>query len=653
MKKFRELTFISFLSFTVFTLNAQSHINLDSVRVSANRIPGNPAESGKNVTVITEAEIRSMPINSVDELLRFTTGINLNSRSAFGVQTDIGMRGSTFSQVLILVDNMRLNDPLTAHFNNNIPIPLSEVGQIEIIRGPASVSFGPDAVGGVIHIKTKSYLARQDQKTDFKAQGMAGVGENQLFLTDIGVSSHISKLHLSAAVKTSVAQGQQLENPNLNIAPGSDSLYNNYFDLRTYTAAATYFFNDEWQLYGRVGIDRRDFNAKYFYTASNFDESTELTESLWSQLHLTRNSAKNSTEFSLGYKKTDDLFVFNPAFTPNEHTTQQFIFNANHSQSITKKTKIAYGLQLGQRDIISTDRGDHQNIYSGVYGILYYRLFPDLITTTGLRLDYDDNFGLQFLPQLSLAYIKDNYTLRSSMGRSIRAADFTERFVSYNLVNPSAGRNIGNPDLKAESSYTFDLGADYRPVKSMALSATVFYRFSENLIDYIITNSNDITNVQDLLPDAEYLYASNISSSNTHGLELQLDKDFKLSETTQLRTGIGYTYLSTQNADSAVSKYIANHPDHILNGLFKLSSKYVDISLAMNYIHRNAETIENIDARVRSDYMVTNLLLHLKPGNNKMSLFMNIHNLFDVEYQEILGPQMPGRWVMGGLKWQL
>ena len=93
----------------------------------------------------------------MDELLQYVGGVNINNRGGFGVQSDIGMRGSTFSQVLVLVDNQRINDPLTAHFNNYVPIPLSEVHHIEIVRGSASASFGADAVGGIIHIKTKTY----------------------------------------------------------------------------------------------------------------------------------------------------------------------------------------------------------------------------------------------------------------------------------------------------------------------------------------------------------------------------------------------------------------------------------------------------------------------------------------------------------------
>ena len=142
-----------------FGTNAQAQESLDTTVVSSNRLQDKYKETGKTVVVLTSKDIEQYAVNSVEDLLQDVAGVNLNSRGGFGVQSDIGLRGSTFSQVLVLIDNQRLNDGLTGHFNNNIPIALSEIDRIEIINGPSGVSYGSDAVGGVIHIKTKTYTA--------------------------------------------------------------------------------------------------------------------------------------------------------------------------------------------------------------------------------------------------------------------------------------------------------------------------------------------------------------------------------------------------------------------------------------------------------------------------------------------------------------
>ena len=89
---------------TFFTLFSFAQTHLDSVTVSATRLPVKKYESGKNITVLSQQDIQQLPVTTVDELLQYVGGVNINSRGSFGVQADIGMRGSTYSQVLVLVD---------------------------------------------------------------------------------------------------------------------------------------------------------------------------------------------------------------------------------------------------------------------------------------------------------------------------------------------------------------------------------------------------------------------------------------------------------------------------------------------------------------------------------------------------------------------
>src|SRR5690606_29778239 len=110
------------------------------------------------VSVWTAEDIRHAPVASFDELLRVVGGVEVHSRGGFGIQSDLTMRGSTFNGVLVLLDGARLNDPMTGHFLTNLPIPLSEIARIEVMRGPATALYGPDAIGGVIQIFTWSGL---------------------------------------------------------------------------------------------------------------------------------------------------------------------------------------------------------------------------------------------------------------------------------------------------------------------------------------------------------------------------------------------------------------------------------------------------------------------------------------------------------------
>ncbi|HCD51940.1 MAG TPA: hypothetical protein DEQ34_05810 [Balneolaceae bacterium] len=633
-------------------VSAQITFPMDTVKVNASRIPTSVKESGKSVSLFTREDIEAMPATSVDELLQSLPGVNINSRNAFGVQADIGMRGSTFSQVLVMVDGIRINDPLTAHFNNNIPVALAEIDRIEVIRGPAATSFGPDAVGGIIHIKTKTFSDKQNDANLISSTVDAGIGEHGLLLTDGGIFVRSGKLMLSGGLKTSISDGIEQSNPNYFQGTSSDSLFRNYFDLQTYSLSASYSINDAWNVYSRIGYDERDFSAKYFYTASTYDESTEQINSWWTQFALTRDAEDQHTELNIGYKATDDLFIFNPAFEPNAHTTGQLAFSLNHQFNASERFRISLGTQGLQKTIESTDRGNHENSSIGIYSIVSTPLTEELTGTGSLRLEYDENFGLELLPQFSLAMPLEKITLRTSFGKAIRGGDFTERYISSQINSLTPGRNIGNPDLEAERSYTIDAGFDLYPSPGFTFSNTVFYRASDNLIDYTLTNSDNIGNADNLQPDSEYFYTTNVSNSSTFGIETLISKYLMISPENLLHAELNYTYLYTTNDAGTVSKYIANHPKHDLSVILSYSSKYFGLTSTSSYIQRNKEVLSSIGGAIDADYFVSHIKLTVHPtGRKDLQLYTKIHNILNTKYQEYLGAQMPGRWIMGGIKW--
>ena len=117
------------------TNQSNKNINLETVNLYSSFIDLNAEESGKNVTVINATDLDNYSFNSIDELLKLIPSIELQSRGGFGTQSDLVLRGTTFNQSLVLLDGMRINDPLTGHFSMYIPINPFEIYQIEIIRG--------------------------------------------------------------------------------------------------------------------------------------------------------------------------------------------------------------------------------------------------------------------------------------------------------------------------------------------------------------------------------------------------------------------------------------------------------------------------------------------------------------------------------------
>lgn len=286
----------------------------------------------------------------------------------------------------------------------------------------------------------------------------------------------------------------------------------------------------------------------------------------------------------------------------------------------------------------------------GIYAISSARWSGGLNITTSLRLQFDALGNADLLPQLSTSYDLETITFRSSIGQAVRTGDFTERYISSALPNLTPLRNIGNPDLEPEKSLTFDAGFDWTPVHQIKLSPTFFYRSSSNLIDYALTNSGQITNASNLLPDEDYFYASNISSSSARGVEIFLNGNFRFTNSRSISVNTGYTYIKTTSDQETVSRYIANHPSHQVSFSADYRSSFFTIQSQSSYNVRSPEADAIVSGNVPSSYFMTHLRLAVSPFGEGVQFYGRIINLTNTEYQEILGAPMPGRWVMGGVQ---
>ena len=103
---------------------------LDEVIIKSNRIQTGFDEESANIVVINRQAIVSAPVVNVVDVLRYYAGIDIRQRGANGVQTDPGIRGSTFDQVLILVNGVKISDPQTGHHSLNLPVDINNIDDV-------------------------------------------------------------------------------------------------------------------------------------------------------------------------------------------------------------------------------------------------------------------------------------------------------------------------------------------------------------------------------------------------------------------------------------------------------------------------------------------------------------------------------------------
>ncbi|MEK0411647.1 MAG: hypothetical protein RJA03_160, partial [Pseudomonadota bacterium] len=140
--------------FFITNVFADTELKTSDVFVTATRTPIPKNNVIADTTIITEEEIERAGSSSLPELLQRQPGIEISNTGGMGKVTTIGIRGTSSTHSIILIDGMRIN-AATSGFTAIEHIPLSQIEKIEILRGPASSLYGQDAIGGVIQIFTK------------------------------------------------------------------------------------------------------------------------------------------------------------------------------------------------------------------------------------------------------------------------------------------------------------------------------------------------------------------------------------------------------------------------------------------------------------------------------------------------------------------
>ncbi len=593
----------------------------DSIVVTALREPVEARQTGRRVTVLTTADIAALPAASFDELLRTAAGVEVFSRGAMGVQSDLTLRGSTFGGVLVLIDGVRFNDPMTGHFLSDFPLPLSEIARIEVLRGPASALYGPDAVGGVIQVFTFTGLGGTPPGGTIQMEG----GSHALAQAEGAARFGNGATRWSVGGAYGRSDGHEIVNLDSTVGPLRAGFE------RGAATAAFHHRQGRAQITGRAAFDARAFDAVRFYTPFPSDTAREATETYWAHLGLTTDPAR-ATRFTaqIGTRAHRDRYVYNPATPANEHTSRQATALVALHQTLPSGIVATTGVTALLRDIDSNNLGQHGDASAGVYAGLRAHPLPGFTASGSLRLDHDPGYGTEITPQGALAFSIENLTFRAAAGRSVRAPTYVERYFNTRLARPR-GRDYGNPDLEAERSWTAEVGADAY-LDGLALHATVFTRRVDNLIDFV-----------KLTPADTVFRAQNLLEVRTDGLELEADGSLDLG-VARLRLNGAYTYLDAaiENLGPGVqAKYALTNARHLGQLAAALDAGHVTVgvqSLVKQPLDGAAYSVHNLRAACTLPLAVA-----------RVQLSTEVRNVFDTRYTEVFAA-MPGRWLLFGAR---
>lgn len=626
--------------------NAQLFSQVDSSTLSAVTVTANgylqaTRNTGRNVLVIPGTLLLRSPVYSIDELLRFIPGVEVQLRGPQGAQGDIMLRGGTFQQVLVLIDGLRVNDPLTGHFNSYLPIDPLEIDRIEVLKGPAAAIWGSEAVGGVIQIFTKTFSDRATTNsvaptTISTLEGVGSLGDHQLRNLQARWFHQKNKHRFSISGATRNSSGVEQRG------------IQGYFYLNTLQSSWQYQLTKGWSLRMRAAVDVRRFAAQNFYTSFLSDTATQRVFTGWTHAKLSKSFPRGQWQADLGYKLADDHYLFRPSVVPNLNKMGLTQLQVKYQWKNKGLFQYQAGFQYLGRTIRSNDRGNHQVAQGALFATTQYQLSTALLTSLATRVTVDELYGTILVPQFSLSYTTTSSQWRIAAGRSFRDADFTERYNNYNKTLVTSGR-IGNAQLSPEDAWQAELGYDLTIQQKFFINSSLFYRDHRGLIDWVTTPYALMPRPVNLIPTGTYALAKNVERVRSMGAEVDLRFVDSLGNGKVLAQ-LGILLLRNQAPSGGAGFYLNGHAKFLFNGLIQYQLDQWDFSLGILYKKRNPQQVSSVLAAFSSSYFITNAKIQYQFRRSGLTPFIMADNLFNASYSDLLGVPMPGRWISLGLR---
>ena len=572
------------------------------VVITASRIRGDAAP-GRRLTIIEAEEIESAPVRSVAELLEYAAGVDIRRRGPEGIQADMSIRGSTFEQVLVLVDGVKMSDPQTGHHTMDIPVVLSDIDRVEVLHGQGSSVHGPNAFGGVVHIITK-----KPGGCSGRVEGSAG--ENSFSSGTLSVSAPV---------------GGASHRVSLQRTESGPYQHNTEFDIST----VSYQSGIETRLLPvRVSIGHMDkkFGAGSFFSES-FPDQWEATETTTAQVRGETAGDELVASGVVYWRRHRDTFILDRTsaqFPVNTHTTH--LYGSELSFSLERPWgAIAFGAEIAEESIDSSNLGDRSRGRGALF-FEYQSVRADaFLLDVGMRGDHYEGWVWEGSPGASLAYrVGHSLMQRGSAGRSFRVPTYTELYYE-------TAANKGDPDLVPEEAWSYELGLDHDD-GVFSWGATMFRREGEDLIDWVREEG-----------DAPW-EASNISEVDSQGLELTFSTrpDHAGGSCPVSCLSLGYTYLDqdSRRGEGLESKYVMDYLRHQAVAVLRHDAPLrLGLTWRLSYSDRvGGDSYFLLDAR-----------LARKLGDGGAELFLLGTNLLGTSYEEIGGVLMPGRWLSAGV----
>ncbi len=634
----------------------RSELKLEEVVVTGSRAPLTLAESAKIVSVITREDIHRAAAESINDILKLATGVDVRQRGGFGVQTDISVRGGNFDQITILLNGVNISSPHTGHLSADFPVSPEDIERIEVLEGPAARVYGTSAFNGVINIVTCQTLSplslRRERAGTQESLPMQGDLEGLLSVS----TGQYGYAHANASLAKSFGPTHHALSGGYTRTDGATPNSNFTSSRLFYHVSAQ--IGDNAIVNALLGYSYKPYAANTFYGASSTDQ-WESNERLMAALNADIKLGAVHLAPQLYWNRWFDHYQWhkdNPA-GENFHKVDSrgASLNAWFSSPLGKTS---LGLEVRGEGIKSTKLGKpmpesdwektgghdaeadklykYKDTRTNLSAFLEHDiLLRDLTVSLGLLANMNDGLDTKWrvYPGIDISYRPtEAWKLYASWNMALRMPTFTDLYYS--------GANIeGNSNLKPEKTTDYQLGAQYRANGFMA-EAQLFYSHKTDMIDWV-TYSDAITGET----DGTYHSVNFALDNKGYELNFQILPQELWSEACPLRKlSAKYSYINEDSEyDVTVisSKYAMDYLRHkvVLSADGRLW-KRLNLSLSWRWQDRVG--------RDNPSYAITDARLSWDAP--RWSVYLDATNLFDKKYYDYATIPQPGLWCRIGAK---
>jgi len=613
---------------------------LDEVVVTDSRFALKRKNSGKVITKITSKDLEKLQGQSIAEIIGRTVGVEINGvRSNAGQNLNYYIRGGRNRQVLILIDGVQVTDP--SQIANDYDLRLlnaDQVESIEILKGAASTLYGTGAATAVINIKLKDA-----SKKAFNLNLKSTLGTNQASdENDYAIEDFKNSVSLNGSIHNFsylASFGHQFTDGLSAIEDGTESdVFNSYNG----NVKLGYKFSNTFKLNTYASFDnfKADFDDSFgLVDADNMSTSNQYRIGVSPEFKYNKGSITVNAAYSNVKREIESSFpaIYNASnfivdafnrynFNDKFYTVLGLNFQDNEMESFT--------LPFGESSLVQEiDPEMAQFTITDPYVNAVYVSDFGLNVNAGFRLNNHSEYGNHVVYS-----INPSYKIDVDFGYVKGLASYSTAYVTptlYQLFVPG----FGNRDLQPEETQTIEVGAELSISNNANFSLVYFNRSEDNSILFL-----DIGNFV-------FQYQNTGESFIASGLEFT--GNYQFFDKLTLNANATYTIVEDDfSIQAKIPKFKVNSRlEYQLTNktLMSLAYQYTDDRLDA---FTDSVTFERQEVTLKSfnllDFYISHNLI-----SKKMTVFANVTNILNEDYQELFGFTTRGRGISLGFNLKL